>query len=152
MYYLAVATDVIHAVAMILWIIGLPLLFWRKHSYLSLAYATYSLIFIIINQVSHYTLGKCIMTELSQYCWKHSVNHPDTSEWFAVRFSQIIFGLTPTHVLVKQLTEGLICLSAIGGITLSYRKFSSANPTCQDRIREITPPIYPPQQVVEKNL
>jgi hypothetical protein len=122
MYYLAVATDLIHAIAMVAWIFGLPLLFWHKYNKLSLSYGSYSLFFILVNQVSHYTLGKCVLTSISQYFWEHSENHADTSEWFAVRFSNMIFGLTPTHNSIKILTECLIAVSAIGGMFFSFRK------------------------------
>lgn len=122
MYYFAVATDVFHAIAMVLWIIGLPLLFWHKYPSLSFGYAIYSLIFILINQISHYLLGKCILTEISQYFWEHCGSHPDTSEWFSVRFSHIIFGMTPSHSTIKRITEYLIGLSAIGGMLFSFRK------------------------------
>lgn len=41
MYYIAVIVDVIRALAMIVWVLGLPLLFWHRYSSLSTTYALY---------------------------------------------------------------------------------------------------------------
>jgi hypothetical protein len=122
MYYLAVLTDLFHAIVMLAWVLGLPLLFWYRYPKLSSNYAIYSIFFIIVNLSSQYFLGRCILTEISDYFWKHSSAHVDTSEWFTVKFSKLIFGLTPSHFLIKRITEFLILISSIGGLFLRHKK------------------------------
>lgn len=125
MYYIAVSIDVFHALAMIAWVLGLPLLFWHRYSKLSTLYASYSIIFIIVNLTSQYFLNRCVLTEVSAYFWKNTAAGIDTSEWFTVRFSKLIFNLTPNHNLIKRLTEILILISSIGGIySLTRKKYN----------------------------
>lgn len=98
-------------------------LFWFKYPKLSNWYAIYCLTFIVINQVSQYTLGCCVLTTISNYLWSHSDLHYSTSnEWFSVKLSNFIFGLTPSHYGIKIATETLIAIAAIGGLVLSLHK------------------------------
>lgn len=115
MLYLAIATDVLHALLMLSWILGLPLLFWHRYPKLSLAYCIYCISFIIVNQVSHYTLGCCIFTTIADWFYAHA-GQTMSDEWFAVRASQFVFGLAPSHRGIKMATEAVIVLAAIGQI------------------------------------
>jgi hypothetical protein len=112
MIYFGTCVDVFHALVMIVWIAGLPLLFWHRYPKLTIAYCIYSIIFIIINQLSQYFLGECILTTLARY---YQSGQSD-NEWFAVKFAKFIFGLTPTHKGVKIATEVLIAIAAVGSI------------------------------------
>ena len=115
MHYLAVSIDVFHAIVMMLWIFGLPLLFWHKIPKLTMSYAAFAIVFIIVNQVSHYTLGECIFTTLARKCFELAdPHHPSTKEWFTVKFANFIFGFTPKHKSIKIISEILIAISAIG--------------------------------------
>jgi hypothetical protein len=127
MQYLAVSVDVFHALVMILWIAGLPLLFWHRYPTLSKAYFWFALVFIVINQVSHYLLGQCILTSVASYCYSKAAG-PSTNEWFSVRFAYFIFGLTPSHRGIKVATEILIAIAAMGGLYSMYRKKTSCHP------------------------
>jgi hypothetical protein len=115
MYYLAIATDALHAFLMVIWILGLPLQFWQRFNRLSLIYCIFSIVFIIVNQVSQYTLGECVFTAIANWFYSHS-NSGSTNEWFIVRMTKFIFGLTPTHKSIKIATEVLIGISAVGGV------------------------------------
>jgi len=121
MLYLAVAIDVLHAMLMVAWVLGIPLLFWHRYKKLSMAYAIFSLAFVIVNQVSHYTLGVCIFTTIADFFYRQA-GQVAPEEWFTVRLSKWIFGLTPTQRSVKMATEFLICLSALGGMYFLFRK------------------------------
>lgn len=123
MYYIAVSIQVFHALVMMLWILGLPLLFWHRYPKLTIGYACFALVFIIINQISHYTLGECILTTMERWCWDHSGHHITTEQWFSVRFAHFIFGFTPSHHGIKVATELLIAISAIGGLSITLKKF-----------------------------
>ncbi len=115
MLYLAVLTDVIHAMLMVGWIVGMPFLFWHRFPKVTLVYCLFSLCFIAVNQISHYTLGCCIFTTIADWFY-HQAGHYAPDEWFTVRASRFIFGLTPSHRGVKILTEILVGISAVGGI------------------------------------
>lgn len=115
MLYLAVITDAFHALLMAMWVVGLPLMFWHRYRTVSIAYCSFSVAFIIVNQVSHYTLGECIFTTIADWFY-HQAGQGAPDEWFTVRASRFIFGLTPSHRGIKILTEILIGFSAMGGI------------------------------------
>lgn len=121
MLYLAVVTDAFHAFLMAIWVIGLPLLFWHRYRSLSISYCLFSVAFIIVNQISHYTLGCCIFTTIADWFY-HQAGQGAPEEWFTVRASQFVFGLTPSHRGIKIATETLIAVSAIGGIFLLYKR------------------------------
>lgn len=122
MHYIAVSIQVLHALVMILWILGLPLLFWHRYPKLSIGYAFYAVVFIIINQVSHYTLGECVLTTIERWFWQHSLMHEPTEQWFSIRFAQLIFGFTPSHKGIKISGEVLIALCAVGGMFSIWKK------------------------------
>lgn len=126
MMFLAVATDVLHALLMASWIIGLPLLFWHRYPKLSLAYCIYCISFIIVNQVSHYTLGCCVFTTIADWFY-HRAGSPMNGEWFVVRASQFVFGLAPSHRGIKMATEAVIVTAAIGQIYFYATRKNSQN-------------------------
>lgn len=119
MLYLAIATDVFHALLMVVWVVGIPLLFWRRYPRLSVAYCIFSALFIIVNQVSHYTLGRCVFTVIADWFYAHA-GQPSSNEWFAVRISKMVFGCIPTHRGIKVVTQILIAIGAVGGIYYFY--------------------------------
>lgn len=122
MHYIAVFIDVLHALAMLFWILGLPLLFWHRLPRLTIGYACYAVVFIIINQISHYTLGECVLTTIARWFSQHSGQHASTEQWFSIRFAKLIFGLTPTHRDVKIAGELMIAVCAVGGLYSAYKK------------------------------
>lgn len=120
MLYLAIATNVFHALLMVAWIVGIPLLFWRGLPRLSVAYCIFSILFIIVNQVSHYTLGVCIFTTIATWFYNQA-GMTVSGEWFAIRISQMVFGATPSHRGITIITQVLIAIGAVGGIHYFYR-------------------------------
>jgi hypothetical protein len=111
---LGAAIDVLHALAMTAWILGLPLLFWHRRPRLSTAYGIYAVVFVFLTRLSHYTLGECFLTRLSRKLWSAGTAGPETDEWFTVRFARLIFGLTPSHRLIALGSEALVLITAIG--------------------------------------
>jgi hypothetical protein len=100
--------------------LGIPLLFWRRYPKLSLGYCIYSIAFIIVNQVSHFTIDECIFTTLTGWLYsKAGQTAPD--EWFTVRISRFIFGLAPTHWWINIVTEVLVAITAMGQIYTFYK-------------------------------
>ncbi len=95
--------DFLHALLMVAWVAGLPLLFWRRHPRLSRLYAVYAVVFIVLNQGSRLFLGECFLTTLSRYLWEHGGAPPRSApdEWFTVRVALAVFHLTPSHRSIK---------------------------------------------------
>lgn len=121
MLYIAVAIDMLHALLMVAWIVGLPLLFWRGLPRVSFVYCIFSIVFIIVNQVSHYTLGECVFTTIANWFYSQA-GHGAPDEWFTVRMTHLIFGVVPSHRGIKVATEVLIGISAVGGMLTFFRR------------------------------
>lgn len=112
----AVAVDVVHALLMVAWVLGLPMLVWHRWPRLTRAYAWYSVAFVVINVVSQWTLDECFLTTVARFLWKSGGSGvPDNvDEWFSVRFAELVFRMTPSHAAVKRTTEALIFATAVG--------------------------------------
>ena len=110
--------DLMHALFMVAWVLGLPLLFWHRFPWATRGYALYAIGFVVVNQLSHALLGECFLTALARYAWEHAPGSggsaPVSDEWFTVRFAEAIFHLTPSHRGIKLVSEALIFLTAIG--------------------------------------
>jgi hypothetical protein len=117
----AIAIDFIHALLMVMWVFGMPLLFWHRYPKVSMAYCWFSLAFIIVNQASQYFLHECVFTTIAGWLYAHT-SASVSDEWFAVRIPKAVFGFVPTHRSIKLLTEILIGVSAIGGIYSLFRR------------------------------
>jgi len=114
--------DLLHAILMVAWVAGLPLLFWHRFPRLTWAYAVYAVAFVVINQVSRLFLGECVLTTIARYFWEHGGAPPRTApnEWFTVRLAMAVFHLTPSHRAISVLSELLILVTA-AGMLLSMR-------------------------------
>jgi hypothetical protein len=112
---LGATVDLIHALLMAAWILGLPLLFWRRWPRWSRAYAIYAIAFVVVNQVSLALLGECFLTAIARACWQRAGGAAGaTDEWFTVRLAQAVFHMTPSHRAIKVASEVLILLTAVG--------------------------------------
>ena len=109
--------DLVHALLMAAWILGLPLLFWRSWPRLTRAYAIYAIVFIVANRVSFALLGECFLTTLARACWRSAsgiARSGESNEWFTVRIAETIFHLTPSRRSIKLVSEMLILVTAVG--------------------------------------
>jgi hypothetical protein len=116
---LADGVDLIHALLMAAWIVGMPLLFWHRWPRLTRAYSAYAVAFIVVSQASRWLFGECIFTVIALACLRLSSGAvPD--EWFTVRLAQAIFHLAPSHRSIVWVSESLILVTAIG-MLLSHK-------------------------------
>ena len=126
----ATLIDLLHAIAMVAWAAGLPLLVWRRHPRLSRAYAVYALAFVFVSQLSQWILGECFLTTLARWAWERqpaATAPPDVDEWFTVRLSRAVFGATPSHRAVVWLSEGsIVATAALALRALRRQRASSA--------------------------
>lgn len=120
--FIGAAVDLIHALVLILWIIGLPLLFWQRFPSLSRFYAVFAVIFIILSQGGQMILGECFLTTIARICYLRG-GMVASGEWFTVRFAYYIFRLIPSHHLITYLFETIIIIYAIGLLFLIGRKY-----------------------------
>jgi asparagine N-glycosylation enzyme membrane subunit Stt3 len=125
---LASGVDFLHALFMATWILGLPLLFWRRWPRLTKAYAVYAVGFVTANVVSHLILGECFMTTIARYFWQHPssgspVDQP-VDEWFTVRLAEAVFHMAPSHRAISLAGQALILVTAVG-VLLSMRRARS---------------------------
>jgi hypothetical protein len=114
---LGASIDLIHALLMAAWVLGLPLLFWNRWPRLSREYALYAIAFILANQISLALIGECFLTALARAAWQSSrppASLPEPAEWFTVRLARAVFRMTPSHRAIKTASEALILVTAIG--------------------------------------
>jgi len=120
---LGAATDALHALLMLLWVLGLPLLFWHRLPRLSYFYSGFAVLFVVINVISQWVLGECFLTTVSRFFWEHSSGAPpeEVREWFTVRFARWVFHMTPSHSAIQRATEVLIFVCAVGAFYSMHR-------------------------------
>ena len=121
------SVDVVHALLMAAWIVGLPLLFVRRWPRLSRGYGIYAIAFIVLSQGSEWLLGECFLTTIAGQLWGQAgaAAPVDTSEWFTVRLAKWIFDMAPSHRSIVVTSEVLILATATG-VMLALR---NAHPT-----------------------
>jgi hypothetical protein len=141
---LGAAIDLVHALLMAAWVIGLPLLFWHRWPRLTRAYGIYAIAFIVVSQVSQAILDECFLTTLARTAWLHDpvsgAPAPVSDEWFTVRLARAIFDLTPSHRSIKLLSEALILVTAVGVLFVVHRRARAASPAPPPHGRDIWRP------------
>ena len=113
--------DLVHALAMMGWFLGLPLLFAKRWPRARLVYAVYAVVFIVASQASRLLMNECFLTVVAQWCWGHNPSHVVSNEWFTMRFARAIFGMAPSHHMVSRLSEALVLATAAGVIVTVVR-------------------------------
>jgi hypothetical protein len=135
---LGASIDLVHALLMAAWVLGLPLLFWHRWPRLTRTYSLYAIAFVVVSQVSQALLGECFFTTLAragfQCASRSGDSAPVSEEWFTVRLAEAIFRLTPSHRSIKLISEALIVMTAIG-VLLSLRRLPRARPRAAPQAR-----------------
>ena len=113
-----VSIDLVHALLMAAWVLGLPLLFWHRWPRWTRAYGIYAIAFIVVSQGSHLLLGECVLTTIARAVWHLAPLSGGPSavseDWFTVRLAEAIFHLAPSHRAVVLVSDALILVSAVG--------------------------------------
>jgi hypothetical protein len=114
----AAAIDFAHALLMAFWVLGLPLLFWRRWPRLSRVAACYALAFVAVSQISHWTLGECFLTTLARVTWERAAltgaAAAVSDEWFTVRIARSVFHMAPSQRAITIVFEAMIVVTALG--------------------------------------
>ena len=113
---LASLLDAAHALLMVAWLAGLPLLFWRRYPKITRCYGAFAVVFVALSQASHYVLGECFLTALSRKMWIASgiVPPAGAKEWFTIRLAELVFHFTPSHRSIVVASEIMVLMTAIG--------------------------------------
>lgn len=112
--FLSGGVDLIHAAAMIVWVLGLPLLFWHRWPRLSRTYIIYALVFVVITRVSHEILGECFLTTVSRELWNASGLATRGHSSFTVRFVNAVAGIRFTEHTAVLLWEASVFVCSAG--------------------------------------
>jgi hypothetical protein len=115
--------DFVHALAMVAWVGGLPLLVWRGRPAWSRAYVRYAIAFILLSQGSQWLLGECFLTSLTRAAWQAGGGfHPEDRAWFTIRVAEAVFRMRPTERMVSVAFEALVLVTAIGVLVHGRRR------------------------------
>ena len=100
---------------MVVWIVGIPLLFVHRWPRLSHFYVIFAVTFVVLSQGSRLFLGSCFLTTISETLWRHGAGAPpDSNEWFTVRVSKLVFNAAPSHRAISLTSDLLVLVTAIG--------------------------------------
>ncbi len=113
---LAAGVDLVHATSMVVYFVGLPLLFVHRWPRLSRAYAVYAITFVVLSQGSQLLLGHCFFTSLAGSLWERSGWPVDADEWFTVRLASWIFHRAPSERSVSRIGDVAVFVTAIGAV------------------------------------
>jgi len=113
---LAAGVDVVHAATMIVYFVGIPLLFVHRWARLTRAYAVYAVAFVVLSQGSQLLLGHCFFTSLSGSLWARSGWPVDVDEWFTVRLASWVFHRAPSERIVSRIGDAAVLATAIGAV------------------------------------
>jgi hypothetical protein len=128
---LAWGVDVTHALLMVLWGIGLPLLYWNRFPKLSQSYEWFALVFVGGSIVSHLALGECFLTLLSRELWEAAGGFRDRVP-FAVLFVNAVARVRPSTQTAVLLWQGAVGVSAVSVLWYRARKRARHGSSPQD--------------------
>jgi hypothetical protein len=112
---LAAGVDALHAVSMLVWGLGLPLLFWHRFRRLSHAYMLYALVFVAVSVSSHFLLGECVLTTLARELWLHGGGYRDGVPFTAL-LANTVAGMRPSRREVVLLWEIAVFGTSAGSV------------------------------------
>jgi hypothetical protein len=113
---MAAIVEFLHALVILGLIVLVPFLFYRRWRKLTIFAAVYSIIFIVVNRISQWTLGECIFTRIARW-----VGGAWDGQLFIVKFSNTIFGFIPSNKQVVLLEQAMVLIVCIG-ILFSFGK------------------------------
>jgi hypothetical protein len=110
---LAAGVDLLHAGTMLLWGLGMPLLFWQRYPLLSRAYARFAIVFVLVSVLSHQLIDECVLTTLARELW--ALGGTTRSELpFTVLFVNAVSGIRFTARGAVLLWETAVLTTSIG--------------------------------------
>lgn len=117
---LAASVEAVHALSMVVWGVGLPLLFWHRFPRLSELYMLYAVVFVGVSVASHFLWGECALTTLARSLWQRAGGYADDLP-FTTQVANTIAGLRPTKREVVLLWEAAVLVTSAGGLWHWFR-------------------------------
>ena len=117
---LAASIDLVHALSMFLWGLGLPLLVWHRFPRLSRTYMWFAAGFVLISVASHQVLGECVLTTVSRLLWLAGGGYRDGVPFMALLANRIA-GLHPTNREVVLVWEAAVLITSLGSLWCWHR-------------------------------
>lgn len=112
---LAETVDLAHALSMLAWGLGLPLLAWHRFPRLSRAYMWFAIAFVLVSVVSHHVLGECVLTTGARWLW-HASGRPRDAAPFMTLLVNNIAGIRPTNRSVVHAWELAVLATSVGSL------------------------------------
>jgi hypothetical protein len=110
---LAAGVETIHALAMIVWALGLPLLVWHRYKRLARAYMWFAIVFVTSSVASNLVLGECFLTTLARHLWTAAGGFREKVP-FTVLFTNTVAGIRPSTREAVIAWEVAILATSIG--------------------------------------
>lgn len=112
---LAALVDLAHAALMVLWALGLPLLFWHARPRLARAYLWCGLLFTVASFVSHEVLGECFLTTLARDL-RLLAGASGYAGAFTIRLVELVAGVRPDERWAVVVWQGAIVVTTVGAL------------------------------------
>jgi hypothetical protein len=110
---LAAGVEIVHALAMIAWGLGLPLLVWHRYERLVRAYMWFALGFVTTSIASNLVFGECFLTTLARHLWTAAGGFREQVP-FIVLFTNAVAGIRPSTREAVLAWEVAIVATSIG--------------------------------------
>lgn len=117
---LAMLVDLTHTATMLVWGLGLPLLFWHRFERLSLLYTWFAVLFVVSTVMSRLVLGECFLTTIARELWLASGGFRERVP-FTVVLTNTVAGFRPSDRGVVVLWELAVLITSLGSLW-SWRK------------------------------
>ena len=111
--WLASAVEFAHALLMLAWGLGLPLVFWHRWPKLSRAYVWFTIAFVGASVLSQLAIGQCVLTALARRLWILAGGYRDDVP-FVVTCVNVVAGIRPSTRAAVFAWQLAIAISALG--------------------------------------
>ena len=112
---LAQTVDVAHALSMLVWGLGLPLLVWHRFPRLSRTYMWFAVVFVLISVGSHVLLGECVLTTAARFLWHASGRARDGAPFMTLLVNQLA-GFRPNNRIIVLVWELAVFATSVGSL------------------------------------
>jgi hypothetical protein len=117
---LGASVDAVHALAMLLWGLGLPLLVWHRFHGLSRAYMWFATAFVTVSVASQWLLGECVLTTVARMFWQEGGGYRDGIPFTAL-LANTVAGFSPSQRHVVLAWEVAVVATSIGTLWCWHR-------------------------------
>lgn len=114
------SVELVHALLMLLWGLGLPLLVWHRFPRLSRGYMWFASVFVGISALSHELLGECVLTTLARGLWRAGGGYRDGLPFMAL-LANTVAGIRPSRREIVLVWEAAVLATSVGSLWCWHR-------------------------------